>query len=424
MKVTIISIGDELLIGQVVNTLAADMAPILATAGWTIDRVLTVGDSADAIRNAVTDAMAATDVVITTGGLGPTRDDITKSVLAEMFGGELVEDPATLDNVREVVGKRGLKLNTLTARQAIVPSCCRVIQNRVGTAPIMVFEKNGKTLVAMPGVPFETLTMLRDAVLPSLLEAYPATESFERATIIVTGYTESALAIALAPVEDTLPPFVHLAYLPRPGLVRLRLDGHHADAAELAAAISESRQRIVDLLGPSVKATDDLSPAEILLEECRRRDLRIAAAESCTGGRIASALTAVPGSSEVFNGGIVAYSNSAKMHLLHVGESTLATHGAVSLATVEEMAKGALDALDADVAMATSGIAGPGGAVPGKPVGTVAIAVALRASGAVVSAMHHFPGSRERVADRATMTALIAAVDAVTGCCSGEHGYR
>lgn len=413
MKITLINIGDELLIGQVVNTLAADIARLLDPHGWTVAEAIVVGDDGAQIERAVTDALSRTDVVITTGGLGPTRDDITKVVLSRYFGdGRLVEDAATLANVMDVVERRHLKLNELTALQAMVPTSCRVIQNRVGTAPIMWFQKDGKTLVSMPGVPFETLTMLKEAVLPQLLEAYQSDEALARATLIVTGYSESALAMKIADWETALPEYLHLAYLPKPGLIRLRLDGRHRDGAFINCEVERYASQLAAMLGSAVKATSDMTPAEILIKECQSRGLTVGTAESCTGGNIAHELTMIAGSSAVVKGSVVAYSNEVKFNVLGVDPATVERVGVVSREVVEQMAEGARRVLGVDVAMATSGIAGPGGATPGKPVGTVCIAVAT--AGRVTSERYHFPGARGRVIDRSTMTALVNAIEAVT----------
>lgn len=408
MKFTLINIGDELLIGQVVNTLASDLARLFDPYGWSIEEILTVGDTREAITGAVTAALAKTDVVLTTGGLGPTRDDITKKVMTEIFGGELREDPATLENVLDVVARRHININPLTAAQAIVPTSARVIQNRVGTAPIMWFERDGKVLVSMPGVPFETITMTRDAVLPALLERFPSKDNIAHATTIVTGFTESNLAAYLTPFEDSLPPYLHLAYLPRPGIIRLRLDGRHPDREFIEREVAEYDRRLVSALGENVIATEDLTVPEILLKSFREKGLTFGSAESCTGGNIVHELTMVPGASDVVLGGVCSYSNEVKINLLGVKAETLEAHGAVSREVVSEMAEGARRALGADVAVATSGIAGPGGGSPEKPVGTVCIAASSARGTRAMTA--HFPGSRDRVIDRATMTALLLAL--------------
>lgn len=404
-NVEVIVIGDELLLGQVTDTNSGEIARRLGPSGLTVSRVTVVGDNGADIRRAIDAALASADIVITTGGLGPTKDDITKSVMTEIFGGELRLDEATLENVRDVVARRSITLNALTEAQAMVPTSCEVIQNRVGTAPIMWFERDGKVLVAMPGVPFETREMLVREVAPRLVRRFVGGEVAAHKTVITHGIIESALAELLEPWEESLPDGYHLAYLPRPGLVRLRIDG---PAGETLDALHRD---LTERLGAYVLADDDLTPPEILLNELRDRSLTLATAESCTGGNIAHELTLIAGSSDVFAGGVVSYSNDVKMKLLSVSADTLAAHGAVSEEVVAEMARGAREATGADVAVATSGIAGPSGAVPGKPVGTVCMGVATPRG--VVTATGHFPGNRARVIDRATMEVIIMAIKEV-----------
>ncbi len=413
MQLSVIVIGDELLLGQVIDTNSGEIARHIAPFGWEVNDVQTVGDGADEIRRAIDRAFQLSDVVITTGGLGPTKDDITKGVLRDYFGGELVEDAPTLENVKEVVSKRGFKLNPLTAAQAIVPTSCRVIQNRVGTAPIMWFERDGKVLVAMPGVPFETREMFQSEVFPQLREKYPSDVDIEHAVVMVTDYTESGLAQKLEPWEDALPSHLHLAYLPKPGLIRLRIDGTHADKQFITSEVRRAASELHSMLGDAVLATEDLTPAQILLKECGKRGLTLATAESCTGGNIAHELTLNPGASEVFVGSVVSYSNDVKMRLLGVDEQTLAENGAVSLDVVSEMAAGALRATGASVAIATSGIAGPGGGSEEKPVGTVCYAAAVATPDGEIhieADSRRFPGNRTRVIDSSTTRALINAI--------------
>lgn len=409
MKTTIIVIGDELLIGQVTDTNSGMIARLMAPHGWEVEQVMTVADDREAIREAVGRALDSTPVVLTTGGLGPTKDDITKAVLTDIFGGELREDPDVLANVREVVERRGLKLNDLTAAQAIVPTSCRVIQNRVGTAPLMWFERaDGHILVAMPGVPFETREMFSSAVMPMLLQRFPSPDHIEHRTLVVADISESALATRLAPWESALPPYAHLAYLPKPGVVRLRIDGRHTDAAFLKKEIDRLADELALLAAGNLMCRGDITPARCLLDMLVERHLTVGTAESCTGGNIAHTITAEPGSSAAMLGGVVSYSNDVKRRLLEVSEASLEAHGAVSIPVVKEMASGARKALGCDIALATSGIAGPGGAVPGKPVGTVCIAVAT--PWGLWADTFHFPGNRERVIDRATTTAIIRAI--------------
>lgn len=411
MNLSVIVIGDEILLGQVIDTNTSAIARTIGPAGWRVADVQTVGDDAEAILTAIDRAFATSDAVITTGGLGPTKDDITKQTLIRRFGGELYENAEVLENVERLVARRKMKLNDLTRAQAMVPTSCRVIQNRVGTAPIMWFEtQEGKVLVTMPGVPFETETMLPE-VFGLLQRRFPSPDHFAHATLMVTDYTESALAEHLASWEAALPPHLHLAYLPQPRLIRLRIDGTHTDQAFIEAEVARAAEEIKALVGPALLADSDVTPAENLLAEARREGLTIATAESCTGGNIAHTLTLIPGASDVVAGGVVSYSNDVKMRLLGVDPATLDTLGAVSIPVVEQMARGALAATGATLSMATSGIAGPGGGTPEKPVGMVCIAAAITRDGQthVVSETSYFTGSRSRVIASATTRALILA---------------
>lgn len=407
MKVSIIAIGDELLIGQVTDTNSGEIARRISPYGWEVNDVQVIGDNAIEIKRAVGRAFQLSDVVLTTGGLGPTKDDITKLTMRDIFGGEMRLDPATLENVKEVVGRRGISLNSLTADQAIVPTSCRVIQNRVGTAPIMWFDCDGgrKVLVAMPGVPFETRQMFAESVFPMLLERFPSKEVVLHTNTIVAGMTESEVAMALTDIEDSLPAELHLAYLPKPALIRLRLDAHGTDRNLLQTLIDEATSKIRRHLDGHILSTGDRTIGEITLDTFRELKLTLATAESCTGGNIAHTITAVPGSSEYFKGSVVAYSNEVKRNLLGVKAETLDSLGAVSEQVAAQMAEGAAKALSTDCAIATSGIAGPGGAVAGKPVGTVCIAVKTPKS--TITTTRHFPGTRDRVIDRATTEGLI-----------------
>ncbi|MCM1076669.1 MAG: CinA family nicotinamide mononucleotide deamidase-related protein [Bacteroides sp.] len=413
MQLSVIVIGDELLLGQVTDTNSGEIARHIAPYGWEVNDVQAVGDEAHEIRRAIDRALELSDVVITTGGLGPTKDDITKGVLRDYFGGELVEDASVLENVKQVVSRKGFKLNDLTAAQAIVPTSCRVIQNRVGTAPIMWFERDGKVLVAMPGVPFETREMFQSEVFPQLREKFHTNVDIEHAVLMVTDYTESGLAERIAAWEEALPDYLHLAYLPKPGLIRLRIDGVHPDKDFISAEVSRASAELRLMLGDAVIAAEDLTPAQILLKECAKRGLTLASAESCTGGNIAHELTLIPGSSEVFVGSVVSYSNDVKMRVLGVSSQTLDDNGAVSLPVVREMAESVLNVTGAKVAVATSGIAGPGGGTADKPVGTVCIAAAVVTPQNMTLCeveTYHFTGTRSRVIESSTTRALIMAV--------------
>ena len=247
MEVSVIAIGDELLIGQVVDTNSGVISREITPDGWTVRSTRAVGDNAEDIKRAITQAFEQTDVVLTTGGIGPTKDDITKQTLCDYFGGELVYDTAVEKNVLEVVAKRGLKINPLTAAQAYVPSSCSVIQNRVGTAPIMWFEKEGKVLVSMPGVPFEMKEMFTTEVFPRLKQRFQSDIAVEHRTFIVINYSESVLAGKLEKFENDLPGNIHLAYLPQPGIIRLRLTGTDTDKARLSDTLDSLSAQLDDI---------------------------------------------------------------------------------------------------------------------------------------------------------------------------------
>ena len=400
MKLTIIVIGDEILLGQVTDTNSGAIARALGPLGWTVDRVLTVPDDAAAIRAAITSAMDATPLTITTGGLGPTKDDITKATLMDIFGGPLRRNPEVTENIRRVFALRGLEMNPLTADQALVPASCRVIQNRYGTAPLMWFEHDGRVLVSMPGVPFETEGMLPEVTRHVAAHFAPDTE-LHHATVMAAGTTESALAAHLDGYERGLPAGLHLAYLPQPGLIRLRLDGIGCTSD----TFREAYARLRAAAAPYIIHEGDATPAEMLIDTLRSAGFTAATAESCTGGNVARAITAVPGASDVFLGGVVSYANSVKEGLLGVSRADLDSCGAVSEPVVRAMAAGACAACGADCAVATSGIAGPGGGTSDKPVGTVWIGWCVH--GRVDARCFHFPGNRARVVDRATTEALL-----------------
>lgn len=396
MKASLVIIGDEILIGQVTDTNSGEIARALGPMGWEIVSVRIVGDTADAIKGAIALAMAEADLVITTGGLGPTKDDITKRVLLEIFCGELREDQEVLANVERVFARRGLVLNDLTRSQAMVPTSCRVIQNEFGTAPIMWFEAEGKVLISMPGVPFETVGMLHKAVLGLIAERFSPGEQFLHKVFIVRGITESDLAERLASYEASLPGGMHLAYLPNAGYIRLRLDS----TVPFGGKDEELRMAIAGVLVHEGDAT----PAEILLEKVRAKGYKLCTAESCTGGNIAHSITSLAGCSDCYVGSVVSYANEVKSGVLGVDMADIETHGAVSEEVARQMAEGACRALGADCSVATTGIAGPGGGVPGKPVGTVWIAA--HTPSATVARLYHFPGNRGRVISRATSEAL------------------
>lgn len=407
MKLSIIIVGDEILIGQVTDTNSGFISRKLGADGWETQRVLTVGDNGDDIKAAVELCMTDSELVITTGGLGPTKDDITKKVLCEIFGGELRRDASVTENIERVFSLRGLKMNTLTADQALVPTSCRVIQNRLGTAPIMWFERtDGHVLIAMPGVPFETEGMMDAEVGKAIKEHFLKDITIGHRVMMVSGITESALAQKLSAFEDSLPENLHLAYLPTPGLIRLRLDGRGDDETE--RLLDKFYDKLKVEVGKYMLFEGDATAAEILIEKLRKRGLTVATAESCTGGNIAHSITSIAGSSDVYPGSVVSYANSVKINVLGVKAEDIERHGAVSREVVEQMVAGVARLTGADCAIATSGIAGPGGGSEEKPVGTVWTAV-LTPEG-ISSFVNKYPGNRLRVIDRATTEAISALV--------------
>lgn len=400
MKYSIIAIGDELLIGQVTDTNSGWIAREMSVYGWELQKVQVVPDNADAIKKAIDIAFEESDVVLATGGLGPTKDDITKTTLCDYFGGELVFDDATLANVLEVVEKRHLKLNEYTRNQAYVPSSCEVVQNEVGTAPILWLEKDEKVLVSMPGVPFEMQHMMKKVLIPKLVKKTHDNMHLQYRTFIVIDIIESLLAMQLDGFEKELPEYMHLAYLPTPGLIRLRLTGACEDESLLSANMDKFSAKLHALVGDKIICDEDMPLAQILGKKLLEKGMTVASAESCTGGNIAHEITRIAGSSSYFKGSVVSYANEVKINVLNVSSADIDVHGVVSEPVVQQMVKGVCKVLNTDCAISTSGIAGPGGAEPGKPVGTVWIAA--KAADKVVSQCFHFPGDRERVINRAT----------------------
>ena len=409
MNVEVIAIGDELLIGQVADTNSGWIARQLNLMGWDLTEVTLVRDRKDEIKNAVIDAFTRVSVVLMTGGLGPTKDDITKRTLCELYGCSLHRDEKVQAMNEARFAHKGFTMNTLTRDQALVPDACTVIYNPVGTAPVMWFDRDGKVLVSMPGVPSEMQHAVTHEVLPRLRARFCDHTSVHHATCLVKGFTESALAIFLTDFENELPASVHLAYLPKPGVIRLRLTATGDDDAAVTAALNAQFDKLLSLLGSHAFCHEDATLAGALGKILKEKNLTIATAESCTGGNIAHEITLVPGCSAYYKGSIVSYANEVKMSLLGVSGETISRYGVVSQPVVEEMARGVQRALHVDCAIATSGIAGPDGATPGKPVGTLAFAVACGEQ--LASYMLTVGSQRERNIDRFTHAALLQMID-------------
>ena len=391
MDITIINIGDELLIGQVVNTNAATMSRLLTAAGMDVRKTLVVSDAYNDIWVAVDEAMRDSDAVLVTGGLGPTKDDITKKVLCEYFDSELVENEVALNNVKRIFDARGYELTPVNRAQALVPRCCEVLNNDLGTAPCMWFNQNNKVLVSLPGVPFEMDWLMRNRVIPKLQETFK-TGIITTKNILVQGIGESFLSDLIEPWELSLPQNIKLAYLPVAGMVKLRLTAH--DTTDLPL------KELYELAGDYIVGEDSETLAELVHKTMIEMGKTLATAESCTGGNIASLLTAQAGASAYFRGGVVAYSNEVKECVLGVKHKTLDAFGAVSEETVREMVEGVRTRLGADYAIATTGIAGPTGGTPEKPVGTVWIAVCSKDK--TVTQLMHYGDRRQQTIDRTT----------------------
>lgn len=404
MKAEIITIGDELLIGQVVDTNSAWMAEKLNEAGIELYQVTSVHDDREHILSAIDEAMQRVDIVLTTGGLGPTKDDITKGVLCEYFGTTLVESEQVREHICELYSKRPDVLNRLTATQWQVPQDADILPNRVGSAPLMVFHKGEKVLASMPGVPYEMMTGMEEQILPYLqryMQGDGKRDIIHR-TILVSGISESGLAIRIEAWEDALPKSIHLAYLPKDSTIRLRLSSYGEATAE---EIDRQIGLLLPLISEYVVETDDV-PLEVHIGEMlKQRGQTIATAESCTGGKLAALLNKHAGSSAFYKGSVVAYANEVKEQVLGVSPETLKTHGAVSEETVLQMAEGVRRLLSTDYAIATSGIAGPDGGCAEKPVGTVWIGWATPAG--TSAECFQLGKLREQVTDRACMKAMI-----------------
>ncbi|WP_285008070.1 competence/damage-inducible protein A [Pedobacter faecalis] len=403
MTAEIITIGDEILIGQIVDTNSAWMAQKLNLAGIAVKQITSVSDQADHIIDALSEAEKRAGIILITGGLGPTKDDITKITLARYFNMGMRRDEQTLQHVRTFFERLKRPMLDSNMGQADVPEGCTVIQNKQGTAPCMWFENNGRIIVSMAGVPFEMMYLMEEEIIPRLVSLFKLPHIVHK-TILTYGIGESFLAEAIADIENDLPEHIKLAYLPRLGQVRLRLSGSGYEGVLLDRQIMEFTQRIAERVKKHVAALEDIALEKAMLNTMEKRGLTLSTAESCTGGYIGHLITQHPGSSAVYKGGGVVYSNELKIKILGVSEQTLERYGAVSEETVTEMAAGALRTFNTDYAVAVSGIAGPDGASPGKPVGTVWIAVANKQQ--VVARLFTFGNKRTQNIERSAVAAL------------------
>lgn len=403
MKAQIITIGDEILIGQTVDTNSAWMANQLNLIGIDILKITSISDQKDEIIKALDNAKQDADLVLITGGLGPTDDDITKKTLAAYFNTALVQNIEVLRHIEQFVIKRKAFMNERNIRQADVPQNCKIIHNEIGTAPGMWFEQQGKIIISMPGVPFEMKRMMERTIIPDLEKRRDKAQIIHK-VILTQGWPESKLAEHLEKWESQLPENISLAYLPSPGIIKLRLTAKGEDKGYLEKIIAEEVQKLETIIPQLICGYDAEKLEEIIGNLLMERNEIVSVAESCTGGNIAHLITSVSGSSAYFTGGVIAYSNKIKEKNLNVSKSNIDNYGAVSKQVVEEMAVGVRKLYRSDYAIATSGIAGPTGGTTDKPVGTTWIAVCSESK--VMSKKFIFGDHRGRNIERASVTAL------------------
>ncbi len=402
-RVELITIGDEILIGQIVDTNSAWMATELNQCGLKVVQITSVSDSRDAILTALRDAAQRADIVLITGGLGPTKDDITKACLLEFFGGTMVFNEDQYTQVEKLFSSFGREVTPINRKQAEIPSTCKVLVNQRGTAPGMWFEKNETIYVSMPGVPYEMKWIMAELVIPELKKR-SGLPSIVHRTFLTQGIGESLLASWIESWEDALPEHVRLAYLPSPGLVRLRLSTTGKDEAALHEELNKQAKGLYALIGKHIYGEGEQTLPEIIQDYFIDKKLSLSVAESCTGGNIAHMITGIAGSSAYFKGGIVSYSEELKVNLLGVPPDVIKNHGVVSEATAMAMADGARRTMNTDYALSVTGIAGPDGGTEEIPVGTVWIGFSS-AEGCMAKTFR-LSTNRERNITTASLSAL------------------
>lgn len=399
----IITIGDELLIGQVVNSNAAWIAWELNTIGVEVVRITSVGDDVSGIIRCLEQATLRAGLILLTGGLGPTKDDITKKALCEFFRVGVRFDEPTFEHIKQLLSKRQIPMRDVHRFQAMVPDGATMVLNAIGTAPGLWLERNGRTYIAMPGVPFEMTHMMQHEILPALRKQFKGREIIHR-TLLTTGAGESQISGMIESWEASLPAHIKLAYLPQPGMIRLRLSAHGTDREMLRQQIHQYAGQLQELIPHLVFGFDNDTLEGLIGKYLTDRNQTLSTAESCTGGYIAHLITTVPGSSRYYTGSVVCYANHIKEQMTGVSSASLQVHGAVSEQVVMEMALGVQSRFGTEFSIATSGIAGPDGGTPEKPVGTVWIAVASPAG--IRTQKFLFGDERLRNIRRTAMAAL------------------
>jgi nicotinamide-nucleotide amidase len=394
MKATVITIGDEILIGQIIDTNSAWIGQQFSTLGVKIYEIISCGDDATQIKDAIDRAKANSQIVLMTGGLGPTKDDITKKTLVEYFNTELVLNEEVWEKMKKIFEKRGAQVLEINRSQAMIPKDCIMLPNMRGTAQGMWFERDGVVFISMPGVPHEMKHLMETQVLPRLQQKFTFPKIIH-ATIMTAGAGESAIASMLSVFEDELPGNIKLAYLPDLGVLKLRLTAF-GDGATLASEVEAQKEKMKGILGHYFYCDGEERLEAIVGQKLLAQQATVSCAESCTGGFIAHLFTSVSGSSKYFEGGVVSYSYDVKEKMLGVKHKTLLTYGAVSEECVREMLKGLLRVAGTNYGIAVSGIAGPDGGTAEKPVGTVWIAVGSQEK-IVAKRFQFFPSRMENI---------------------------
>lgn len=373
MKAYIVTIGDEILIGQIIDTNSAWIANQMNLIGYEIAGILSLSDTEDSIQSGLDFCSSKADVILMTGGLGPTKDDITKKAIAHYLGDELVFHEGMWNDIQAFFEKLGRKTTALHKEQCYMPASALLLNNKMGTAPGMLFETKQADIISMPGVPYEMKSIMNDEVIPRLKSKSNITVMHQ--TLATVGYGETALSDKIDDIVQNFPDHLKLAFLPSLGKVRLRISGNATDQNELQNEIQYFANKIKERLSTTIFAEEDIALEKALGHLCKQKNVKIGFAESCTGGLISHKITSIPGSSAYFTGSFVVYSYEMKESLLGVKKETLDQYGAVSEETVIEMVDGGLRHSDADIIVAVSGIAGPGGGTPDKPVGTIWLAI-------------------------------------------------
>ena len=402
-SVSIITIGDEILIGQIVDTNSAWLGQKLNNLGLDVVEIITIRDKASEIVRVLSSAIQKSNLILITGGLGPTKDDLTKTTLAEYFGTTLKRNINVENWVRSLFERFGKEILDVNLQQADLPENCEVLWNELGTAPGMLFRKNGKIVVSMPGVPYEMKHIFVERLTPFLAKEFTASEIVHK-TLMTAGIGESFIADKIHDIESSLPDFVKLAYLPRPGTVRLRLSARGTERKVLVEELEKASSLISERVGRNHYGYDEESLEEAIGKKLRERGETLVTAESCTGGNIAAMITSIAGSSDYFLGSVVSYSNQLKTEILKVQEKTLKEFGAVSEQVVLEMAEGMKSLTRASYSLSISGVAGPGGGTEEKPVGTVWICV--KSEFKTKTRNLNFGGKREQIIERSSRLAL------------------